>query len=344
MATHADFARAVREALSPGAEGEEEEQGAAQARKQALQLFEDKYCVLADEAKLAEEQAVCRFLPRPLDEMPQRLLQAWCIVDKKGRYLAPWHASHAVSPGGVFGTLQPAPPLPGRLKRTEHEARDGQDAQEDADAQGHAAPLRVRLNAPDEWQAQCLDATGCALPRYWLRGAASTGTASKLGPRGGPGKVWYQLGSPAEGYVEFLRSESWWLMGAYRIAHFLHAAPKSTFNEVAPRLPLPFFCPCAFGPFTLSSPALSSPKCLCPAAPPEARTASLTPRERAHQVVDVLAGRNWASGEDDGGEAKRLDQLPLQDVLERADHVIEVRLRRFAVRVHLPVSGTIGVG
>jgi hypothetical protein len=46
----------------------------------------------------------------------------------------------------------------------------------------------------------------------------------------------------------------------------------------------------------------------------------------------VLAGRNWAAGEDDGGEAKRLDQLPLQDVLERADHVIEVRLRRLAVR------------
>ena len=249
LATQADFACAVRKALSPGAEGEEEEQGAAQARKEVLQLFEDKYCVLADEADLAEEQAVCRFLPRPLDEMPQRLLQEWCILDNKGLYLAPWHASHALSPGGVFGTLVPAPPPPGRLKRTEQEAGDAQDADEDADAQGHAAPLKVRLNAPDEWQAQCLDGTGCALPQYWLRGAASTGAASKLGPRGGPGKVWYQLGCPAQAYVEFLRSESWWLMGSYRIAHFLHAAPKSTFNEVVPRLPLPFCCPCAFRPF-----------------------------------------------------------------------------------------------
>ncbi len=48
----------------------------------------------------------------------------------------------------------------------------------------------------------------------------------------------------------------------------------------------------------------------------------------------MLAGRNWAAeaqsaceGKGEAvGEAKRLDQLPLQDVLEKADHVIDVRL------------------
>jgi len=247
LPTHADFARAIRKALSPCTEEEEEEgkgKGGEQARKEGeqarklvLELFEEKYRLLADEVQLADELAVCRFLPRPLHEMPQRRLQGWCIMDNKGQYLAPWHASHASSPGGVFGTLVPAPPAPGRLKSTDQGAQDKQDGQgeEDArsDAESHATRLKVRLNAPDEWQAQCLDPTGCALPQYWLRGCASMGAGSKLGPRGGPGKVWYQLATPAEGYQEFLRRESWWLMGSWRIAHFLHAAPKSTFNEVA---------------------------------------------------------------------------------------------------------------
>jgi hypothetical protein len=238
LPTHADFARAIRKALSLcTGEEEEEGKGGEQASKLVLELFEEKYRVLADQVQLADELAVCRFLPRPLHEMPQRRLQGWCIMDNKGQYLAPWHASHASSPGGVFGTLVPAPPAPGRLKSTDQGAQDKQDGQgeEDArsDAESHATRLKVRLNAPDEWQAQCLDPTGCALPQYWLRGCASMGAGSKLGPRGGPGKVWYQLATPAEGYQEFLRRESWWLMGSWRIAHFLHAAPKSTFNEVA---------------------------------------------------------------------------------------------------------------
>jgi hypothetical protein len=163
----------------------------------------------------------------------------------------------------VFGTLVPAPPAPGRLKDTDQGAQDKQDWQgeEDAesDAEKHAAPLKVRLNAPDEWQAQCLDPTGCALPQYWLRGGASTGSGSKLGPRGGPGKVWYQLGTPAEGYQEFLRSESCWLMGSWRIAHFLHAAPKSTFNEVVHAPPQAFFLhhPCLAAALRLHHPCRS---------------------------------------------------------------------------------------
>jgi hypothetical protein len=82
----------------------------------------------------------------------------------------------------------------------------------------------------------------------------------------------------------------------------------------------------------------------------------------------VLAGRNWAAeaegafegkGEATGeatGEAKRLDQLPLQDVLEKADHVIDVRLHVLTCtlgnRLHagacrcpcLPVRGGLGCG
>ena len=53
----------------------------------------------------------------------------------------------------------------------------------------------------------------------------------------GTSQVWYELGKPAEGYVGFLRRECSWLMASYRIAAFLHAAPKSTFNEVARRSP-----------------------------------------------------------------------------------------------------------
>ena len=82
------------------------------------------------------------------------------------------------------------------------------------------------------------------------------------------------------------------------------------------------------------------------------------------QVVEVLAGRNWAAeaqsaceGKGEAvGEAKRLDQLPLQDVLEKADHVIDVRLHVLTCalgnRLHagacrcpcLPVRGGLGCG
>jgi hypothetical protein len=134
--------------------------------------------------QLADELAVCRFLPRPLHEMPQRGLQGWCIMDNTGQYLAPWHASHASSPGGVFGTLVPAPPAPGRLKDTDQGAQDKQDWQgeEDAesDAEKHAAPLKVRLNAPDEWQAPCRS-TGCVA-------APARALAASLGRAEGPEK------------------------------------------------------------------------------------------------------------------------------------------------------------
>ena len=52
------------------------------------------------------------------------------------------------------------------------------------------------------------------------------------------------------------------------------------------------------------------------------------------QVCEVLGGRNWVQDTDenkppflrDGTEGgNRLDQLPLEDVLEKAERVIEVR-------------------
>ncbi len=53
LPTHADFAQAIRKALSPCTEEEEEEErpGGEQARKLVLKLFEEKYLVLADQVQ-----------------------------------------------------------------------------------------------------------------------------------------------------------------------------------------------------------------------------------------------------------------------------------------------------
>ena len=153
-------------------------------------------------------------------DMPQRRLEEWSIIDEEGRYLAPWHAAY----GSVLATLQvPSRPPPHTTTQVQVERH------------ASLSPLKIRLRAPDEWHAQCLDATGCHLPRYWLRGAAPAFAA--VGPRGGGDKVWYLLGEPQDRYAIFLRTESSWLMSAYRIASFLSFSPKSTFSEVS-RTPL----------------------------------------------------------------------------------------------------------
>ena len=82
--------------------------------------------------------------------------------------------------------------------------------------------------------------------------------------------MWYQLGTPAEGYQEFLRSESCWLMGSWRIAHFLHAAPKSTFNEVVHAPPQAFFLhhPCLAAALRLLPSPVPNASVLSPARVP----------------------------------------------------------------------------
>ena len=241
--SHSDFAQGMRQMIQEeqekaGDDAHDVVQG--RSRKASLQLlsdcFEDRYLTIADQAQLDEEESSSRLLPRPLDRMPQRLLETWSIIDKKGAFLPPWHGNDALAPGGVFGilTVPPRPPFAGN-KRDNCASGEGESDQNHSNeveqAWSDLVPMQVRLNAPDEWQAQCLDPFGCALPQYWIRGSACKRGVGK-GPRSGDGRVWYRLGEPAAGYAAFLRRESSWLMAAYRIAHFLNAWPKSTFNEV----------------------------------------------------------------------------------------------------------------
>jgi len=238
-ATHAAFASDVQAALerqrqvlaSTGREAGKAGEGAAaeeaagdggatvaQQREEVdtfLFVFEKKYQAIADQTQREEEEMRRHTLPRPLNEMPQRHVEDWAILDEEGRYLAPWHATY----GTLLASLAvpPRPPV-------------GDEDEEEEERYRRLTPLRVRVSSPDEWHAQCMDLTGSALPRYWLRGAAAPSGAD--GPRGGTGKVWYLLGMPQARYARFLHTESSWLLGAYRIAAFLSFSPKSTFNEV----------------------------------------------------------------------------------------------------------------
>ena len=151
--------------------------------------FEARYAVVI--ADSVAEEVELNSIPESLAHVPQRHLDEWVVFDENGNFIPPWYGSDARFPGGVCGTLI----VP--------------------EGCYDVVPLQIRLEAPAEWHARCIDSLGCQLPEYWVKTE----------------NAWYMLGKPFEPYQKFLMEESSWLMATYRITSFLNQCPKATFEE-----------------------------------------------------------------------------------------------------------------